>query len=627
MKLATTLLAVMLLLNALTFAAGPVITPVVSPTQICQGDTLTVSVLTSDTFATGNIFSIQLSDSSGSFANPVVLDTVVSQGNDTVSFLAPVVTKNSGNYLIRVVASDSVVGIDSTYLTIHQTPVVGFQLPQPSYCSYAYAVPLLGGSPAGGTYSGNYVFDSAFHAYLSDTGTFEVYYTYTDSIGCYAEDSTAINIGACPSPSVSVQVNPAALCPGGIMNINIQTSGVLGSNNVFTVQLSDSSGNFTNPTVLAIDTNPGTSTIQIPTPVEPAGADYQVRVIASNPATVSVAFGVSFKTQLSPPAVSLNTGGPVSLCARDTFILKANSLPGIAYQWSFNDVPFTHSGYTYAATDSGLYTLSYTDTLVAGCSSGADSVFIGVYPNPATPVVSPNGIVDHCGSGPVTLSTAADNAVTFQWTNHGKNISGATQNSYVADSTGEYLVMAVSSHHCIAGSDSVAVNIHPSPHVTFTLALDSFCLYSAPILLSGGSPVGGYYSGTYVINDVTFNQTASDTGSFKVYYTYNDSIGCTGKDSTKIHIYNCTTTGIESIGVQNTFEISPNPALAEVHITTTAQGTCTMRLFNLLGQEVGRQLFNGQITYAVEQLPGGVYLVEISDAANIWKTVKRLVVQ
>jgi hypothetical protein len=52
-----------------------------------------------------------------------------------------------------------------------------------------------------------------------------------------------------------------------------------------------------------------------------------------------------------------------------------------------------------------------------------------------------------------------------------------------------------------------------------------------------------------------------------------------------------------------------------------------MRLFNLLGQEVGRQLFNGQITYAVEQLPGGVYLVEISDAANTWKTVKRLVVQ
>jgi hypothetical protein len=183
MTLKSTLLPVLVFLSAVAFATAPTIRPVVSPTAICQGDTVTVAILTSDTFITGTIFYVQLSDSSGSFTQSTAVDSVIGQGNDTISFVMGAVSKNSSHYKIRVRASNGIIGLDSTALTIHKTPAVNFQLPHPSYCTYAYTVPLTGGSPAGGVYSGNYVVGSAFQAYVSDTGTFEVYYTFTDSIG------------------------------------------------------------------------------------------------------------------------------------------------------------------------------------------------------------------------------------------------------------------------------------------------------------------------------------------------------------------------------------------------------------------------------------------------------------
>ena len=629
MTFKSTLLTALVFLTAVAFATGPTIHPIVSPTAICQGDSVTVAILTSDTFATGNVFYVQLSDSSGSFAHPVVLDTLIGQGNDTLGFWLGVVSKNSGHYKIRVISSNNTIGLDSTALTIHNTPVVNFQIPQPSYCTYAYTVPLAGGSPMGGVYSGTYVSGSAFQAFVSGTGTFEVYYTYTDSIGCFAEDSSAINIVTCPAPSVSVQVNPAAICAGSNIAIIIQTSDVIGSDNVFTVQLSDSTGSFATPTVLATDTSSSGNTITIAAPSEPAGNNYKVRVVASDPSTISVPYNVSFKATLAPPAVSFNANGPLNLCTRDTFKLTVDSLHGVSYQWSFNGNSISVAKYVYIARDSGLYVVNFKDTTVAGCSSGADSIFIGIYPYPAKPVISPTGTVKVCGSGTAALSTPSINGLTYKWTDHGRNIPGATQNSYTADSTGVYLVKAVSAHNCATKSDSVRVNIHASPVVSFTLPFDSFCVHSAPIALSGGRPDSagvGIYSGNFVMGTSTFDPLASGAGSFKIYYTFTDTIGCSGIDSTNIKVYDCTTSGLNEVSANHAFEMFPNPTSGKVNISV-GMANCKMRVFNLLGQEMSSQVFSQQLIYSAEKLPAGVYLVEISDAANSWKTTQRLVVQ
>ena len=629
MKLRSPLVFILLFLAVTLFGAGPSITTVVSPMVICSGSPVTVAILTSDTFVTGNVFRIQLSDSAGSFASPTVLDSVTGQGNDTVTFTAPSVIKNSAHYKIRVVASNNTTGLDTAALTIHNAPAVSFQIPQPYYCTYAHTVPLAGGSPAGGMYSGMYVTGGQFQAYVSDTGAFEVYYTYTDSVGCFAQDSSTIHIvNNCPSPSVSVIVNPAGICPGTDISVQIQTSDVLGSDNIFTVQLSDSSGSFAAPTVLTTVASASGDTISIPAPVQASGNHYKVRVIASNPSIISVPFNVAFKTQLAPPHVTLNTSGTMSLCTKDTFILKVDSVRGVSYNWTLNGNPFNVSGYKYIARDSGNYIIRFSDTTAAGCSAGADSVFIGIYRYPAKPVVTPNGVVKHCGGGTVSLSTPAVGGYSYQWLEYGQNISGATQTTYVADSTGYYQVKAVS-HGCATKSDTVRVNIHNNPVVNFTLPSDSFCLHSAPIALIGGTPSGpgGYYSGTYVTSSATFNQTLSGAGAFKVYYTFIDSIGCLGKDSTTIHIYNCTPSGLVEVSSNVDFDMYPNPVAGKVNINVGTATNCKMKVFNLIGQEVSTATFNQQISFAADKLPAGVYLVEVSDLADTWKSVKRLVIQ
>jgi len=625
MTLKSTLLPILLFFSFAAFA-GRTIVPVVSPTALCQGDSFNLTITTPDTFAPGNVFYIELSDSSGSFAHPVIIDSVSSQYSDTLNIATPAVSKNSSHYRMRVVSSNDSIAIDSTYLTIHNTPQVTFQLPRPSYCTYAYTVPLTGGTPAGGVYSGTDVVDNAFQAYVSGTGTFAIQYLYTDSIGCSAQANASINIISCPAPSVAVQVSPAGICAGSDISITIQTSDVIGSDNVFTVQLSDSTGSFANPTVIATDTSSSGNTITIPAPVEPAGTHYQVRVVASDPATISVPYNVTFRARVAPPAVVLNATSMISLCGKDSFKLMVDSLHGIQYNWTFDGSAITAKGYSVYAKDSGWYKVAFMDTTIAGCSSGADSVFVGVYANPAKPVVTPHGIVNSCGSNPVGLSITAVNGVTYQWTDHGQNITGATHTTYFADSTGIYLVKATS-NGCTTNSDSVRVNILPNPSVSLSFVLDSFCINSAPIALSGGKPLGGFYSGSYISGTGTFNPAASGSGAFEIVYTYSDSIGCSGSDSAKIHVYNCTTSGINELNNAHSFDMYPNPAAGKVNITVLDAGNCKMRLFNLLGQELVSQEFTQQLNYPLQGLAAGVYMVQISDLADTWKAVKRLVIQ
>ena len=627
MKLKSTLLAALVFLCGCVFATpGLTINPTVTASSFCAGDSMTIIIATTDTFPAGNIFTIKLRNGLTD-PSPVTIGHVTGQGNDTLKIAAPNV--NGSNFYIAAISSSDSLGLTVSPISINARPIVHFRLPQSTFCTFASAFLLSGTSPAGGVFSGNYVQDSLFNITQSGAGTFKVFYTYSANAGCSATDSQTVTVNTCPSPSVSVQVSPATLCPGGVMNINIQTSDILAYDNVFSVQLSDSSGSFATPTILASDTNTTNNIIQIATPVVPAGTHYKVRVIASNPSTGSVPFNVTFRARLAAPNISLDTTGSLSLCARDSFKLKIDSLRGISYQWTRNGVALNVPKYSYTAKDSGIYIVTFTDTTTAGCSSGADTVVVGVYAYPAKPVISPAGTTAHCGPGTVNLSTPVNNAVTFQWANHGRNIAGATSNAYAADTTGVYLVRATNSHGCTTKSDSVHVNIHGNPTVTFSIAQDSFCLHSAILSLSGGSPAGngGFYSGNYIINNSTFDQTASGVGSFEIYYTFIDTIGCRGTDSTKINIYDCTTLGIEELSAQHAFQMFPNPATDQVHISTLASGNCKMRLFNLLGQEVGAQLFNQQLTYSFDQLPAGVYMVEVSDIANSWKTVKRLTIQ
>ncbi len=81
--------------------------PTLSKTTICAGSSVDVSFSTSGTFSTGNEFRVELSDSSGSFATPVLIGTTNAVG--TLSCTIPQNTVEGTKYLIRVASSNQVV--------------------------------------------------------------------------------------------------------------------------------------------------------------------------------------------------------------------------------------------------------------------------------------------------------------------------------------------------------------------------------------------------------------------------------------------------------------------------------------------------------------------------------------
>lgn len=85
-----------------------------------------------------------------------------------------------------------------------------------------------------------------------------------------------------------------------------------------------------------------------------------------------------------------------------------------------------------------------------------------------------------------------------------------------------YRVSGASSSSRTIRLDDIAVT--SLPLVTFT-PLPDVCINSAPFAITDGSPTGGVYSGTGVVNGTTFDPSVSGAGTFPITYTYTDANG------------------------------------------------------------------------------------------------------
>jgi Concanavalin A-like lectin/glucanases superfamily/Ig-like domain CHU_C associated/Lectin C-type domain/Secretion system C-terminal sorting domain len=136
-----------------------------------------------------------------------------------------ILVNTSGNF--SVVVSNSVCSDTSaTVITvINILPQVTLSLPQDTFCISSNAFALSGGSPAGGTWSGNGVSAGNFDPAAAGTGFSTVLYTWTDSLGCSNSASQQVYVDVCTDAeevalqSFGVYPNPAD------ENITITTAG------------------------------------------------------------------------------------------------------------------------------------------------------------------------------------------------------------------------------------------------------------------------------------------------------------------------------------------------------------------------------------------------------------------
>lgn len=156
-----------------------------------QGDSVQVMFNSTGVFNSGNTYSLELSDASGSFSVPLVIGGLTSTLNTgTINAFIPAGTA-SANYQLRVKSSDpAIIGLDTTHLMVHPGMILSASVFQPDCPDSTGEIDLTiaGGS---GTLQYSWSNTESTQDLSSLTGgTYSV--SITDAVGCMADSSFSI---------------------------------------------------------------------------------------------------------------------------------------------------------------------------------------------------------------------------------------------------------------------------------------------------------------------------------------------------------------------------------------------------------------------------------------------------
>jgi len=255
----------------------------------------------------------------------------------------------------------------------------------------------------------------------------------------------------------------------------------------------------------------------------------------------------------------------MTLCSGDTTsILLFCNLTGCDFSWTAVASSPLVSGFSGGTGDTIRQVLFNSDTAdqnvtysivpsISGC--GSDTTDYPVVIHPRLPVsvsisASSNPV---CEGTPVTFIAFPVNggsSPTYQWkvneNNAGMNNAVFT---YVPASGDQVSVILTYNEACPsnnpATSNTIEMNVVEAPEVSLAACFDTITTTQAkPILLRGGIPLGGSYSGTGVTSSTggtggtswRFDPAVAGVGVHEITYRYTNSAGC--MDSAKLSILN-----------------------------------------------------------------------------------------
>ncbi len=350
-----------------------------------------------------------------------------------------------------------------------------------------------------------------FNPLTAGPGTHLITYTYTDANGCSNFCTFNITVNdlpsvSCPPPDISMCLNaPALLLSGGI-----PTGGTYSGPGV--------NGNMFDPAILG----PGTFLITY-------------TYTDGNGCTGSCTF---FITVLPLPTVTCPPDQSICL---DNGVVFLENLAVSPPSNSINSV-FTGPGVTPynpgngwynfdpLATGPGTFTITYTYTDINGCSKSCNfdiTVFdLPVVTCPADTGLCINGgfiYLETLDVWPPSMdanSVFSGNGVTAFDPSQGMyDFNPLTAGPGTHQITYTYTDVNGCSNFC-----TFFISVYPLPEVLCPPDI-SMCLNSPALLLSGGIPAGGTYSGPGVIGNI-FDPTLAGTGTHLITYVYTDGNGC-----------------------------------------------------------------------------------------------------
>jgi hypothetical protein len=208
------------------------------------------------------------------------------QANSGLAF--PVITSATGTAVSGTSAASATVEI--------------FNSPSSNSCFDAQI--YLGTVIANGT--GNWTLATAL------AGGDTVIATATNAANSTSEFSSCVPVLSAQTITTSA-IAPTLLCSGGAVKVSYTITGTFNAGNIFTAQLSDAAGSFAAPVSIGtlVSTIAGTINATIPAGAA-TGANYRIRVIASNPVTTGTDNGANLTVPADGGAGTWTWVGTVS---------------------------------------------------------------------------------------------------------------------------------------------------------------------------------------------------------------------------------------------------------------------------------------------------------------------------
>jgi alpha-tubulin suppressor-like RCC1 family protein len=585
---------------------------------LCAGDSFTVSFAVADSFMIGNTFTVQLSDTSGSFVSPINIGTLSSRVGGSIVATMPVNPFTASKYKVRVVSSPpTAISNFSANFTIYAIPKPEFSINKSEQCFTGHNYQFVDSTRISlGKYTTAWNFgDGDTSTQKNPTKTYNAARIWPVTLvannnGC--KDSITKNITVSPNPNAGFIANTTQSCFKGNTFLFTDTSKI--DTGTYTINWNFGDGDTASgsqPSKAYSKT--GTYNITLKLESDKGCLDSASSLVTVNP----------------NPKATLVVNDSVACINTNNFVFKDfSSIPfgSLTRVWVFGDGDSStniQANKTY--TSPNTWQVKLIAISDKGCVDSIAKQII-VNPQPQVSVLATKTKI--CNGDTASIQATLGTGYVYQWQKNTTDISNATSPSYTVNTAGNYKVKVTNAFGCYDTSNTINIIVNPLPVISKKPTNKAVNSGNSIIFTVAASNTNSTYqwqqdTGTgfnNLSNSTTFAGVTNDTltittnpllnnANYRCEVTLDGCSVISGVASLTVYV------GINKITPNYTLQLYPNPVETKFTITATSLVfPITYNITNVLGEVVA----TGSLTNETTVIPfngfaNGVYFFTVSN--------------